>query len=375
MGKSAMKTICSPFDFGRIVIALGLLCATLATVSWAEKHNGGGESKNAAVLIANSRGDNILRYNQANGAFVSELVAPGAGGLFHPDTMILAPDGTLLVSSGDVPANSAILRYDACTGAFLGAFVSGSGLHRPYGMAFGPDGKFYVANFLRDQILRFDAATGGFLDVFATGNGLAGGLNGPNSLLFAKDGSLYVSTEGSVAVNGEATFSGLPSQVLSFDIRTGQSTVFIDQPAPSPEGFGFVSLLGLAFGPHCEHAEFGHKRKDCDLFVSDFAGDVRRYNPEGQLVRVLSTNYTGTVPSQNFVGGLSFGKHRRLFVAAFNNALADNPGAVLRFDGRSGGPLPAAGQSGSIFVPQSAALARPIGILAIERSCRHEDHR
>lgn len=369
MSKSTTKI----FDLGRIALVFGFLCAALATVSWADNSDRG--NNNAAVLVANSRGDNILRYNQATGTFLGQLVAPGTGGLFHPDTMILAPDQTLLVSSGDTPANSAILRYDSCTGAFLGAFISDNGLHRPYGMAFGPDGKFYVANFLRDQILRFDAATGAFLDVFATGNAQPGGLNGPNSLLFAKDGSLYVSTEGSVAVNGEATFPGLPSQVLKFDIRNGQSTVFIDQPAPSPEGFGFVSLLGLAFGPQCERAEFGRKRQDCDLFVSDFAGDVRRYNPEGQLVRVISTNYTGTIPSQNFIGGLSFGKQRRLFVAAFNNALADNPGAVLRYDGRTGGPLPAAGQSGSILVPQSATLARPIGILAIERSCRRAEHR
>jgi sugar lactone lactonase YvrE len=373
MSKSA--TTFPLFHFGRVAVVLAFLCNTFSTVSWADKRNGAQPNSNANVLLANSRGDNILRYDQSTGAFLGELVAPGAGGLFHPDTMIVAPDGTLLVSSGDTPANSAILRYDPCSGAFLGVFISGNGLHRPYGMAFGPDGKFYVANFLRDQVLRFDAENGAFLDVFATGNAQPGGLNGPNSLLFAKDGSLYVSTEGSVAVNGEATFPGLPSQVLKFDIATGRSTVFVDQPTPSPEGFGFVSLLGLAFGPHCEHAEFGRKRQDCDLFVSDFAGDVRRYNPEGLLVRVLSTNYTGTVPSQNFVGGLTFGNQRRLFVAAFNNALADNPGAVLRYDGRTGGPLPAAGQPGSVFVPQSAVLARPIGILAVERSCRRGQHR
>jgi hypothetical protein len=86
-------------------------------------------------------------------------------------------------------------------------------------------------------------------------------------------------------------------------------------------------------------------------------------------VQVLSTNYTGTIPSQNFVGGLSFGEKKRLFVAAFNNALEGNPGAVLRYQGVSGVPLPAAGQSGAIFVPQSTALARPIGILAVNKRC------
>lgn len=355
----------------RLILSVALVGLAYTAPSSADERNGanhGGRGK-ASVLAANSRGNNILRYDQNVGRFLGELVAPGAGGLFHPDTMIIGPGGKLFVSSGDMLTNSAILRFDPCTGAFAGVFVAGSGLRRPYGMAFGPDGKFYVANFLSDQILRFDAATGSFIDVFATGTGQPGGLNGPNSLLFGQDGALYVSTEGSIAVDGVATFPGLPSQILKFNIRTGQSVVFADQPPPSAEGFGFVSLLGLAFGPNCHRSARGNKLGNCDLFVSDFAGDVRRYNDEGQIVQVLSTNYTGTIPSQNFVGGLSFGAKQRLFVAAFNNALADNPGAILRFDGHSGVPLGAPGQLGAIFVPQSAILSRPIGILAVNPRC------
>jgi hypothetical protein len=326
------------------------------------------------LLVANSRGNNILRYDQNAGQFLGELVPPGAGGLFHPDTMIIGPGGKLFVSSGDTLTDSAILRFDPCSGDFIGAFASGNGMRRPYGMAVGPDGKFYAANFLSDQILRFDASTGAFIDVFATGTGQPGGLNGPNSLLFDEDGALYVSTEGSIAVDGVATFPGLPSQILKFNIRTGQSAVFADQPPPSAEGFGFVSLLGLAFGPNCKRSEFGNKLGNCDLFVSDFAGDVRRYNAEGQIVQVLSTNYTGTIPSQNFVGGLSFGAKQRLFVAAFNNALDGNPGAILRYDGHTGVPLAAPGQLGAIFVPQSASLSRPIGILTVNRRCNRSEH-
>jgi hypothetical protein len=281
--------------------------------------------------------------------------------------MILGPDGRLYVSSGETLDDSAILRFDLDTGAFIDKFASGHGMRRPYGMAFGPDGKVYIASFLSDQILRFNASTGAFIDVFATGDGELGGLNGPNSLLFAKDGTLYVSTEGSIAGADGATFPpGLRSQILKFDITTGQSQVFADQPPPSPEGLGFVSLLALAFGPDCTHADFSDNDGNCELFVSDFAGDVRRYNADGEIVQVLSTNYTGTLPSQNFVGGLSFGKKGRLFVAAFNNVRDGNPGAILRYEGDTGTPLPAAGRSGAIFVPQSILLVRPIGILAVK---------
>lgn len=319
-----------------------------------------------SILVASSTRGNILRYGQRDGRLLGELAA----GISHPDTMIIGPDGMLYVSSGTTPGDSAVLRFDPCTGAFAGTFAAGHGMHRPYGMAFGPDGRFYVASFLSDQILRFDAATGAFIDVFATGNATPGGLNGPNSLAFDANGALYVSTEGSVAVGGTPTFPGLPSQVLKFDVHTGTSTVFADQPPASPEGLGFVSLLGLAFGPDCRRGGHGDRQGRCDLFVSDFAGDVRRFNAQGQLVQTMSTNYTGTIPSGNFVGGLSFGTHDALFVAAFDNRLADNPGAILRYDGKTGAPWPAPGQYAPLFVPQSPALGRPIGILAVDNACK-----
>ena len=75
--------------------------------------------------------------------------------------------------------------------------ASGGGLFRPYGTAFEPGsggGKYlYVSSFVSDQILRYDGTTGQFVDVFASGGtGKSGDLNGPNSLLFGSDGSLYL---------------------------------------------------------------------------------------------------------------------------------------------------------------------------------------
>jgi hypothetical protein len=139
------------------------------------------------VRVANSRGDNIVGFAE-NGASLGDFIPPGRGGLSDPDTVILGPDGRLYVSSGAEVANSAVLRFDARTGASLGVFVSGHGLHRPYGMVFGTDGLLYVASFMTDEIFRFNARTGAFVDVFAHGDGQPGGLNGPNSLVFGPDG-------------------------------------------------------------------------------------------------------------------------------------------------------------------------------------------
>ena len=91
------------------------------------------------VLVANSRGDNIVGYAE-DGAPLGDFIPPGRGGLDDPDTMIIGPDHRLYVTSGAEPGTSAVLRFDAGTGAFLGVFASGHGLHRPYGLAFGGDG-------------------------------------------------------------------------------------------------------------------------------------------------------------------------------------------------------------------------------------------
>lgn len=310
------------------------------------------------VLVANSRGDNIIGFAE-NGAPLGDFIPPGHGGLADPDTMILGPDDRLYVSSGAELANSAVLRYDARTGAFLGVFAAGHGLHRPYGMTFSDDGLLYVASFLSDEIFRFDARSGAFVDVFARGDGQPGGLNGPNSLVFGPDGGLYVTTEGSVA----GQFPGLPSEVLRYDVATGAHRVFIPQPEPSPSSLGFISLLGIAFGPDCHR----HRPHSCDLFVSDFANDVRRYEPAtGALEHQFDTNYTGTQPSNNFTGGLSFDRNGRFFVAGFDHETAGNPGALMRFDGVHDRPAPAHGQPGALFVAPSPSLVRPIGVLVLD---------
>ena len=56
-----------------------------------------------------------------------------------------------------------------------------------------------------------------------------------------------MTTQGSVAVDGVPTFPGLPSEVLRYDITSGVSEIFIEQPDPSPDSFGFVSFLGIEF--------------------------------------------------------------------------------------------------------------------------------
>ena len=320
------------------------------------------------LLLTNTAASNVVAYSQSTGNFLGELIPAGTGGIDDPDTLTLGPDGMLYVSSGTTIATSAVLRFDPDTGAFIDTFASGGGMFRPYGITFGPDGLLYVASFLSDQLLRFDGTTGAFIDVFDSGNALPGGLNGPNGLTFGPDGLLYVTTQGSVAVGGVPTFPGLPSQVLRYDVYAGTSDVFAT-PAPSPEGFGFVSLLGVEFSPACRNPESAQ----CDVFVSDFANDIRRYDISGNLEATYSTNYTGTLPSSNFVGSLSFGRGGKLYSVGFDNSDPATPGAILRYKWRKNQPFPAPGQTGAIFVGPTNDLVRPIGILALPRPRTADD--
>jgi sugar lactone lactonase YvrE len=297
----------------------------------------------ATLLVGNTSGNDIVRVDTVSGT-IATFIAAGSGGLTSPDDITYGPGGDIFVSSG-TNTSGAILRYDGLTGAFEGVFATSDGLRRPYGHAFGPDGLLYVASFRSDEILRYDGTTGAFVDVFASGTGTANGLNGPNDLHFGPDGKLYVTTQGSVADDaGEITFTQA-SQILRYDIATGTGEVFADQPPPDPASFGFVSFLGMATGP------------DGRLWTTDFANGLRLYDYGTGAFERFSTNYTGTVPSNNFIGSLAFAGDD-LFVAGFDFTQG-NIGALLRFNAT-------APQNGfTVAVGPDAALQRPIGILVL----------
>lgn len=222
-------------------------------------------------------------------------------------------------------------------------FAQGGGLARPYGTAFGPDGNLYVASFRSDQILRYDGRTGAFIDVFASGNGTAAGLlNGPNNLLFGADGALYVTTEGSVA-DGKGGVSFLyESQVVRYSLFTGTGTVFASQPAPTPNGNGYVSLLGLVTGP------------DGLIYTSDYAGGIRSFDASGNLVQTIDTGALFGAGIASTIGDFEFGADGAIYASVF-----DDDGSGVSNNGVA--RCVVATGTCSMFVIDNLHLARPIG--------------
>lgn len=322
-----------------------LVNSTLAVLGAIATLSYGIPKASAALLIGNTNGNNVVVYDERSGRYGGEFISAASNLLSSPDDLTFGPDGSLYISSGNSTSGE-ILRFDSKTGEFLGRFDQGGKLLRPYGLAFGPDDNLYVSSFRSDEILRYDGSTGTFIDVFATGTKTANGLNGPNDLLFTENGDLYVTTQGSVAdgLGGISFADGFASQVLRYNIFGGSATpIVFAQPTAPASSFGFVSLLGLAIDSKGA------------LAVSDFANAIRRYDLlTGTLLDEFSSSYPG------FMGNLTFDPKGNLYTPGFDFTKGDI-GAISRFDS-DGNPFPAAGQSGSVFVPARANLERPIGI-------------
>lgn len=306
---------------------------------------GGGSAQPPTLLVSNTLGNNVVSLNSDTGAYLGDFVAANSGGLTNPDDMTVGPDGHLYVSSG-TDTTGQILRYHGTTGAFIDVFAQGNGMKRPYGSAFGPDGHLYVASFRSDQILKFDGQTGAFVAEFARGNGTADGLlNGPDSLSFGPDGQLYVTTQGSVADgNGDITYL-FDSQVLRYNVQTGAVAVFAPAPAPTPGGKGYISFLGLAWGP------------DGLLYTTDYAGGIRSYDPStGALQKTIDTGalFGGSIATA--LGNLVI-VGETLHVPIFNE---DSSGNIVD-NGIASCDITTA--TCSLLVSDSTHLIRPIGIV------------
>ncbi len=238
-----------------------------------------------------------------------------------------------------VSSQNAVLRYDALTGVPLPApgqtgatfVVNGSGgLSIATGVTVGPDGNLYVSSRDSNQVLQYDGTTGAFLSQFVTAG--SGGLVKPYDLTFGPDGNLYV-------VYGDSS-----GGVNRYDGTTG---AFIDNFI-APGSAGPIIPRGLIFPG------------DGNLYLSNIpqcdgaGGSVLQF--DGTSGAFLGTFATGGGLDRPHM--LSFGPDGNLYVASYTN------GAVMRYDGTTGNPFPADGQSGAVFVPSGAAgLSLAVGLV------------
>ncbi|MCP4247813.1 MAG: hypothetical protein GY778_12260, partial [bacterium] len=161
-------------------------------------------TRSGRIFVSSALDDRVVEFDRS-GAYVGDLVGPGAGGLDYPTGLLLTPGGTLLVSSRN---SHRVIEYALDTGAYLGDFVGAAsgGLNAPFGLALGPNGNLFVTGF-DNQVREYDGQTGAFVGIFVT-SADNGGLSNPRGLTFKPDGHLLV-----------AGFSS--NAVLEFDGTTG----------------------------------------------------------------------------------------------------------------------------------------------------------
>jgi hypothetical protein len=253
------------------------------------------------VFVSSADDDRVAELD-AGGAYLGDLLPPGAGGLDEPAGLALTQDGRrlLVVSRG----TASVLAYDLDADLLLGPLVpaGSAGLVAPFGAAIGPEGDLYVTSG-GSEVLRFDGRDGGFVGrlVPAASNG---GLAEARGLTFKADGNLLVASYGT-------------DETLEFDGRSGaplgrwalsgnESGDRLNQVSPwgvrvGPNGNVFVVRTGEAFG---SGAGAGHDH-------GDGHGELHLTNAQVYEFDVRSGNFLRAYVSGNdhgheFATGLAF---------------------------------------------------------------------
>lgn len=139
------------------------------------------------LFVSGYFSNNVAIYDACDGRFLRQLDTAGRIGGAQAVRLNPADDLIYVVSE----ANDQIQRYRHADGyAFVDVFAQLSAGIDPTGIAFGPDGRVFVASYGTSSVLELDRVSGQMIGrVLSSGSGLAGADNG---MMMSAAGLLYV---------------------------------------------------------------------------------------------------------------------------------------------------------------------------------------
>ncbi len=320
-----------------------------------------------ADVAEGSSNGRIAKYDATNGKFMGNLLPAGFPGDFRPRGLLFGPDDQLYVTlfslnaAGDYnPLAGYVMRLNPTSGSFVfiasndGDNLLESGevadLHRPEGLAFGPDGRLYVTSFRADsndtnKILVLDPVTRKQKDAIVLDQ--AGQPEAfAEAIAFGPDGRLFA------PITGDGPASG---SVRRYDVATKS---FDDLVAPSVGG----GPLAMPW-----YLTFSRSRQDTmeyDAYSSPWHNPVNPLDVDGQggvlpLDALIIINYinahpgNSSLPASPSTGPPYYDVAQRGFVSALDVLLVVN-----YIDGRGSISSPE-GEAAPSYNPTSWPLSQP----------------
>jgi glucose/arabinose dehydrogenase len=174
----------------------------------------------------------VLRYHGQTGEFLEPFVTPGAFskyGRVHPGKILFGPDGNLYVLDFQ---GSQILRFQgpfgAKPGSPMGKFTT---ISKPIAAVFGPTGYLYAASYTVKSVVVYQGPFGSSPGKLAQSAYTIKNGN-PTGMAFGPDGRLYVA--------GSERSSLTPFELYDFGLLKRRGADFASIPAPGPFVFSSV---------------------------------------------------------------------------------------------------------------------------------------
>ena len=260
------------------------------------------------LLVSGYFSDNVAIYDACSGAFLRQLEQEGH--VHGAQAVRVNPaDGLLYVVS---ERDDQVQRYRPHAGyAFVDVFAQLDADVDPTGLAFGSDGRVYVASYGTSRVLELDPLDGSVIGTLLPSD--SGLLGADNGLMMSGAGLLYVPGYDSSSV---ARIDPATAQVQAAFVASGSGGLFetrgiVDEGATilvGGEGSGAIYRFDAATGALVETLVSGLSRPtglavapDGSLLV--LAGNrVRRYDrATGALLGILADGADGGISGGTFL--------------------------------------------------------------------------